>query len=163
MTAARNGEFDRPMGLLAPDATVTADQAAALAGTSERIDGRRWVATFFNGSAHAVLSVCVDDGPRPRSSTRGQAKVVFEFTVTDGMVRGITVSRRTGSPRGCRAATGMDDPAESGPSHSPHANRQSIDIRIFARAGRAPTMKTMTCPRAEPASRSTHDLESRST
>ena len=90
MTAARNGEFDRPMGLLAPDATVTADQAAALAGTPERIDGRRWVATFFNGSAHAVLAVCVDDGPRPRGSTRGQAKVVFEFTVIDGMVRGIT-------------------------------------------------------------------------
>ena len=63
MAAARNGEFDRLMRLLAPDATVTADQAAALAGTPERIDGRREVATFFNGSAHAALAVYVDDRP----------------------------------------------------------------------------------------------------
>ncbi len=110
MAAARNGEFDRLMRLLAPDAAVTADDAAVLAGTPERIDGRNEVATFFNGSAHAALPVYVDDD-RPAAAWfhRGEAKVLFDFTLVDGMVSGITfraepevlarVSRRDGEQR----------------------------------------------------------------
>lgn len=109
MAAARDGEFDRLMRLLAPDATVTADDAAILVGTPERIDGRREVATFFNGSAHAALSVYVDDRPAAAWFYLGQAKVLFDFTVVDGVVSTITfraepevlarVSRRDGEER----------------------------------------------------------------
>ncbi len=48
MTAARCGEFDRLLALLAPDVVVTADDAAVLAGTPERIVGRSAVADFFD-------------------------------------------------------------------------------------------------------------------
>lgn len=86
MAAARNGEFDRLLRLLAPNAAMTADDAAIVAGTPERIDGQSEVATFFNGSAHAALSVYVGDRPGAAWFHRGVAKVVFDFTVVDGLV-----------------------------------------------------------------------------
>ena len=89
MAAAREGDFDRLLRLLAPGAVVTADDAAILAGTPERIEGPREVATFFNGSAHAAQSVFVDDRPGSAWFHRGEAKVLFDFTVVDGVVRGI--------------------------------------------------------------------------
>ncbi len=90
MAAAREGNFSRLMQLLAPEAAVTADVAAILAGTPERIDGRDEVATFFNGSAQSALPVYVDDRPAAAWFHRGEAKVVFDFTVVDGLVRHIT-------------------------------------------------------------------------
>lgn len=90
MAAAREGDFDSLLRLLAPDAGVTADAAAVSAGTPERIDGRREVAEFFNGSAHAALPVYVGERPGSAWFHRGEARVVFDFTVTDGRVTGIT-------------------------------------------------------------------------
>ena len=89
MAAARNGEFDRLLRLLAPDATVTADDAAVLAGTPEHIEGREEVATFFNGSAKSALPVLVGDRPASAWFHLGAAKVVFDFTVEDGIVHAI--------------------------------------------------------------------------
>ncbi len=111
MAAARNGDFDRLLRLLAPDATVNADEAAVLAGTPDHIEGRDEVATFFNGSAQAALPVFVGDRPAAAWFHLGDAKVIFDFTVVDGVVRAITfraapdalsrVVRRDGSrPRG---------------------------------------------------------------
>lgn len=110
MAAARNGDFSRLVQLLAPDAAVTADDAAVLAGTPKRIDGRRQVASFFNGAAHAALPVFIGERPAAAWFHRGEAKVLFDFTVVDGAIRHITfraesdvlahVSRRDGrSPR----------------------------------------------------------------
>lgn len=90
MAAARNGEFDRLMQLLAPDAVVTADEAAILAGTPERIEGRQEVARFFDGSAHAALAVYVDHRPGAAWFHRGQPKVLFDFTVVDHVIHKIT-------------------------------------------------------------------------
>lgn len=90
MAAARNGDFDRLLRLLAPDAAVTADDAAILAGTPTRIDGREEVATFFSGSAQAALPVFVGDRPSSAWFHLGEAKVVFDFSVDDGLVRAIT-------------------------------------------------------------------------
>jgi RNA polymerase sigma factor (sigma-70 family) len=90
MAAAKNGEFDRLLRMLAPDATVSADDAAVLAGTPERIEGRDEVATFFNGSAQAALPVFVGDRPGTAWFHLGEAKVVFDFTVAHGLVRAIT-------------------------------------------------------------------------
>ncbi len=90
MAAARNGDFDRLLALLAPDATVSADDAAILVGTPPRIDGREEVATFFNGSAKAALPVFVGNRPASAWFHLGAAKVVFDFTIGDGLVRAIT-------------------------------------------------------------------------
>lgn len=109
MAAAREGEFARLLALLAPDATVSADDAAVLAGTPEHIEGRREIAEFFNGSAHAALAVYAAGRPCAAWFHRGEAKVVFDFTVTHGLVRAITfraepdvladVARREGADR----------------------------------------------------------------
>ena len=90
MAAARKGDFDRLLRLLAPEAVVTADDAAILVGTPRQIEGRDEVATFFNGSAQAALPVYVGDRPAAAWFHRGSAKVVFDFTVDEGVVRGIT-------------------------------------------------------------------------
>jgi len=90
MAAARNGEFDRLLRLLAPDAVVTADDAAVLVGTPAQIEGRDEVATFFNGSARAARPVYVDDRPGSAWFHLGAAKVVFDFAVAEGLVRAIT-------------------------------------------------------------------------
>jgi RNA polymerase sigma-70 factor (ECF subfamily) len=111
MAAARNGEFDQLLRLLAPDAVVTADDAAVLVGTPQHIEGRREVATFFNGSAAAALPVFVGDRPGSAWFHRGAARVVFDFTVSGGRVLAITfraapdalsrvVRREDGRPRG---------------------------------------------------------------
>ena len=111
MAAAKNGDFDRLLRLLAPDAAVTADDAAVLAGTPRQIEGRDEVATFFNGSARAALPVFVGDRPGTAWFHLGAARVVFDFTVNDGLVRAITfraapdvlsrvVRRDGGRPRG---------------------------------------------------------------
>jgi len=90
MAAARSGDFDRLLQLLAPDALVTGDDAAVLVGTPRRIEGRGEVATFFNGSAQAALPVFVGDRPGSAWFHRGAARVVFDFTVDGGVVRAIT-------------------------------------------------------------------------
>ncbi|MDQ3307228.1 MAG: sigma-70 family RNA polymerase sigma factor, partial [Actinomycetota bacterium] len=90
MAAAKNGDFDRLLRLLAPDAAVTADDAAVLVGTPRQIEGRDEVATFFNGSAKSALPVFVGDRPGTAWFHLGAAKVVFDFTVDDGLVRAIT-------------------------------------------------------------------------
>ena len=90
MAAARNGDFDRLLRLLAPDAVVTADDAAVLVGTPEQMQGRDEVATFFNGSAAAALPVLVGDRAAAAWFHKGQAMVVFDFTVDDGLVHAIT-------------------------------------------------------------------------
>ena len=111
MAAAKNGDFDRLLRLLAPDAAVTADDDAVLVGTPRQIEGRDEVARFFNGSAQAALPVLVGDRPGTAWFHLGAAKVVFDFTVDDGLVRAITfraapdvlarVVRRDGArPRG---------------------------------------------------------------
>lgn len=90
MAAARNGDFDRLLRLLAPDATVAADEAAVLAGTPQHIAGRGEVAAFFNGSATAALPVFVGERPGSAWFHLGEARVVFDFTVTEGVVSAIT-------------------------------------------------------------------------
>lgn len=90
MAAAREGDFERLLALLAPDAAVRADEAAVLVGTPARIDGRSDVAQFFNGSAHAALPVFVGDRAGSAWFDKGRARVVFDFTVVDGRVQAIT-------------------------------------------------------------------------
>ena len=89
MAAARGGDFSRLMELLAPDVVVAGDAAAVALGTPARLDGRQEVASFFNGAAHAALSVYIGDRPGAAWFHRGEAKVAFDFTLQDGVVRRI--------------------------------------------------------------------------
>jgi hypothetical protein len=86
MTAAREGEFERLLALLAPDAESAADAAAVLTGTPERLTGAFEVARMFNGGATSALPVFVGERPGAAWFLRGEAKVAFDFTVTDGRV-----------------------------------------------------------------------------
>lgn len=90
MAAAREGDFDRLLRLLAPDVEVGADEAAVLLGTPERILGREEVAAFFDGSAHAALPVFLEDRPAAAWFHRGRARVVFDVAVAGGRVQRIT-------------------------------------------------------------------------
>jgi len=89
LAAARSGDFERLLTLLAPNAAIGADDFAIAAGTPRQILGQREVATFFNGAAAAALPVFVADRPGAAWFDRGTARVVFDFTVTDGRVQRI--------------------------------------------------------------------------
>ncbi|MCF6378522.1 sigma-70 family RNA polymerase sigma factor [Nocardioides KLBMP 9356] len=89
MAAARGADFERLLQLLAPDAHIGADDVAALSGTPTSIEGRDEVATFFNGSAQAALPIYVGDRPAYAWYHRGEARVVFDFTIADGRVQSI--------------------------------------------------------------------------
>ncbi len=89
LAAAREGNFERLLQLLAPDVVIAGDEAAVLAGTPARLEGRQQVATLFNGAAKAALPVFVGDRPGAAWFHRGHARVAFDFTVEDGVVAGI--------------------------------------------------------------------------
>jgi len=86
LSAARGGDVDRLLVLLAPDVVVTGDAAAVALGTPERIAGRRDVADFFNGAAKAAGPVFVGDRPGAAWLHHGQTKVAFDFTVVGGTI-----------------------------------------------------------------------------
>ena len=86
MAAARGGDVDRLLRLLAPEVTVTADVAAAAMGTPDRLQGATEVATFFNGGATAAFPVFVGERPGAAWIHRGEVKVVFDFTITSGRI-----------------------------------------------------------------------------
>ncbi|GAB3294160.1 sigma-70 family RNA polymerase sigma factor [Epidermidibacterium keratini] len=89
LAAARGGEFERLLSLLAPDVVVSGDPAAVALGTPQRMDGRQTVAGFFNGAAASALPVFVAGRPGAAWFDRGTARVAFDFTVEDGVVRRI--------------------------------------------------------------------------
>ncbi|HYP45627.1 MAG TPA: sigma-70 family RNA polymerase sigma factor [Propionibacteriaceae bacterium] len=131
MAAAREGDFDRLLELLAPGAGVRADRAAVSVGTPERIDGAHEIATFFNGSAHAALAVFAGDRPAAAWYDRGRPAVLFDFVVVDGRVERITfradpaslaeVVRREGPDRRRRAEAGhIRPPSIVNPDNNHH-------------------------------------------
>jgi RNA polymerase sigma-70 factor (ECF subfamily) len=86
LAAAREGEFERLLDLLAPDAVVTGDALAVAAGTPERIAGRQAVAQFFDGAARSALPVFVEDRPGAAWFLHGTARVAFDFAVEGSRV-----------------------------------------------------------------------------
>ncbi|WP_141015044.1 sigma-70 family RNA polymerase sigma factor [Nocardioides sambongensis] len=86
MAAARGGDLDRLLQLLAPDAVVVGDAVAVATGTPERMEGRDAIASFFNGAAHSALPVYIGDRPGSAWFDKGVARVAFDFTVVDGRV-----------------------------------------------------------------------------
>ena len=89
MAAARGGDFGRLVELLAPDVVVAGDAAAVALGSPARLSGREQVAAFFDGAAQSALPVFVGDRPAAAWFLHGEAKVVFDFTLADGVVQRI--------------------------------------------------------------------------
>lgn len=89
LAAARGGDLRQLLQLLAPDVVVTADAAAIATGTPQRLEGRDAVAAMFDGAAKAALPVFIGEHAGAAWYHRGQARVVFDFTVEGGLVTGI--------------------------------------------------------------------------
>ncbi|MGZ8179575.1 sigma factor [Williamsia sp. SKLECPSW1] len=84
--AAREGEFDRLLALLAPGCVVAGDADAVATGTPERIEGADAVAAMFDGAARSALAVFIGSRPGAAWYLRGEPRVAFDFTVADGVV-----------------------------------------------------------------------------
>jgi RNA polymerase sigma-70 factor (ECF subfamily) len=99
LDAARNGEFTRLLGLLAPDVVVVGDPIAVSLGTPVGIEGRDAVAEFFDGAAAAALPVFVHGRPGAAWFDRGVARVAFDFRIAGGVVRRIDFRAEPGRAR----------------------------------------------------------------
>lgn len=91
LAAARGGDLDRLLQLLAPDVVVTGDAAAVALGTPDRICGRQDVARFFDGAAKAALAAFVAQRPGAAWVHRGDVRVAFDVSVLQGRVTGIAL------------------------------------------------------------------------
>jgi RNA polymerase sigma factor (sigma-70 family) len=90
LTASREGDFTALLELLHPEAVLRADAAAVQMGSdAAEVRGARGVAGFLSGRARAARLVLVDGTPGWVWSLRGEPKVVFAFTVEDGVVTAI--------------------------------------------------------------------------
>lgn len=86
LAAARQGDFEQLLELLAPGVVVAGDDAAIAAGTATRIEGRSAVAAMFKGAAKAALPVFIGGRAGAAWFHRGSPRVAFDFTVIDGVV-----------------------------------------------------------------------------
>jgi RNA polymerase sigma-70 factor, ECF subfamily len=89
LAASREGDFASLISLLDPDATIVADPAAVEMGAAARLDGAPAVAERFAGGARAAFEVESEGYPAVAWWHRGVPRVVFSFTVEDGLVRQI--------------------------------------------------------------------------
>ena len=90
LTASREGDFTALLGLLDPEAVLRADAAVVRMGYDvTELRGATGVAGFLSGRARAARLVLVDGAPGWVWSHRGETKVVFAFTVEDGLVTAI--------------------------------------------------------------------------
>ncbi|HEY5787233.1 MAG TPA: sigma-70 family RNA polymerase sigma factor [Microlunatus sp.] len=86
LDASRNGNFDRLLELLHPDAVVSADAAAVAMGSPALLRGAGEVAQFYNGRARAARLAELDGYAAAQWSLRGEVKAVFAFCVEDGRI-----------------------------------------------------------------------------
>ncbi|HVM28052.1 MAG TPA: sigma factor-like helix-turn-helix DNA-binding protein [Mycobacteriales bacterium] len=113
LAAARGGDVDRLLRLLAPDVVVTGDASAVAMGTPERISGQQDVAQFFDGAARAALAAFVEQRPGAAWVDRGDVRVAFDFTVVHGTVAGIVFRADPAVLAGVRLRRG-DEPVVPG-------------------------------------------------
>lgn len=89
LDASRNGDFTALLALLHPEAVLRSDAVAARMGAAAEVRGATAVAQFLSGRARAARLVLVDGTPGAVWSLRGRPKVVFAFSVEDGVVTAI--------------------------------------------------------------------------
>src|SRR5262249_2751669 len=89
LTAARHGDFDGLLSLLDPDAVMSADSAGVAMGTPCEVRGAAAVAGIFSGRAKAAQLALVNGAAGLLWAQGGQTRVVFAFTVHDGVITDI--------------------------------------------------------------------------
>ena len=86
LAASRDGDFDALLALLDPDVVLRADAAAVEMGTAPEVRGAAAVAENFAGRARVARPALVDGSVGLAWAPGGRARVVFDFTITDGTV-----------------------------------------------------------------------------
>lgn len=86
LDAARGGDLDTLLSLLAPDAVMHADAVGQRMGTEPEYAGAAAVAARFNG-ARGALPVSIDGEVGAAWILHREVKVAFAFHVADGLVR----------------------------------------------------------------------------
>ena len=87
LKAARVGEFDSLLALLDPDVVLRADATTvAMGGPAPLLAGPHDVAHRFNGGAQSAKLTIVDGLAGAAWMYRGEAKVVFDFTIVDDRI-----------------------------------------------------------------------------
>jgi RNA polymerase sigma-70 factor, ECF subfamily len=99
LAASRDGDFDRLLTVLSPDAVLRADATSVrvAAAYQERggpilapeVRGAAQVANAFKGRATAALPAFIDGEPGAVWAVRGQVRSAFVFTITGGKITGI--------------------------------------------------------------------------
>jgi RNA polymerase sigma factor (sigma-70 family) len=88
LAASRRGDFEALLSMLDPDVILRADPATAAMGTAAEVRGPAAVSEAFSEQAKAA-KLAVDGLAGAVWSAGGQPRVVFAFTVLDGLVAGI--------------------------------------------------------------------------
>jgi len=99
LAASRDGDFDRLLAVLSPDAVLRADATSVrvAAAYQERggpilapeMRGAAQVANAFKGRATAALTALIDGQPGAVWAVRGQVRSAFVFTIAGGKITGI--------------------------------------------------------------------------
>jgi RNA polymerase sigma-70 factor (ECF subfamily) len=97
LAAARHGDFDALLAMLAPDVVLDADAAAVGMGSPAQLRGARDVASMFSGRANTARSAVIDGGVGLVWLVGGRPKVAWDFTVVDGKVAHIDMIAETES------------------------------------------------------------------
>ncbi|MBB2892958.1 sigma-70 family RNA polymerase sigma factor [Flexivirga oryzae] len=87
--AAKSGDLDALLGLLAPEVILEGADAAAVALGTARLVGRDQVVGLVNGGMKTAFPVFIGGRPGVAWLHRGEFKVAFDFVVTDGVVQRI--------------------------------------------------------------------------
>jgi RNA polymerase sigma-70 factor (ECF subfamily) len=88
LDAARGGDLDRLLSLLAPDAIMQSDAAGVAMGTEAVYAGADAVAARFQG-VRGAQPVTVDGWTAAAWVHHREVKVAFLFTVVDGLIAGV--------------------------------------------------------------------------
>ena len=86
LAASREGDFAGLIALLDPSVVLRADPAVVAFGAAAETFGRREVAETFSGRARAAVPALIDGRAGAVWSSGGSPRVVFDFTVVDGLV-----------------------------------------------------------------------------
>ncbi|HSL33659.1 MAG TPA: hypothetical protein VK871_08415, partial [Candidatus Limnocylindrales bacterium] len=86
LAASRGGDFEALLSLLDPDVVLRADGAAVRAGANAEVRGAADVATTFAGRARFAEPALVDGRAGAVWAPGGRPRVVFDFTITNGLI-----------------------------------------------------------------------------
>src|SRR6478735_3848866 len=89
LIAARSGDLNGLIAMLAPDATIKADQSTVQMGVQAELVGAADVAGRFAGGAQTARIVWVDGIPAAAWIHQGTARVVWEFEIKDALIQRI--------------------------------------------------------------------------